>query len=749
MLNLVSELMLAVGVNSFIDPEMATVTICVAAFFGSVCVAMGERLKIPSIALLLVSGVLLGPALLGWVRPELLGPELETVIALAMAIILFEGGLTLDITGFKRAPRAIFFMLTIGVLITWIGAACGAYFLFGLNRDLSLVAGSLLIVTGPTVVSPILRRVGVRERIKQVLYWEGVLVDAIGVFIALLCFQWATLPEGDHAMGPVGMLALRFLVGVGVGFLVGLLVGYALKHEWIAREHVNVSVLATALLSFGVSNLLLHESGILSVIVAGLTINLQHPAQLKQLKRFKLDLTELGLGVVFILLAARLKLSQFAEYGWRLPALLVIVLFVLRPLNVFLSTLRQNFSLPEKLFLSWLAPRGIVAASMASLFTLRLIDKHPEAGLLETGTYAVIATTVLLQGLSAPFVARFLGLKKPEQGTLLVVGQPGLAVPLCTSLRQAGALTLVATDTDADLEFVQKHGIDAMDIDPLNPESAEDPRLGDVEALLCVDPAADAKVWAHWAELHGKLPCFLWLNESSSLAKIQGATGIWEGIPAEESLKSGLADGRLTIDVIESGGDDDARRFGPSFCPLAWVEKGHVRILTKPLDPGRPDGGTAVVLHRRIAHFKGLIEDGVIIDHPNPNFTQVVTALLNAAVQKHPHMPVDKLLEGILEREQTMSTSIGSGVAIPHTYDDSVQRSVCFVANVLHGLPNTAQSEEPSRLVFLLISPTGKAHEHLKGLAAIAELASDQSFLGYLADQNLRTRLLSILRERG
>ncbi len=727
-------------------PERVIASLCAAVFFGALGVTLADRLKVPSIALLLLGGVLLGPQVLGWVQPEMMeeGHLLEVVIAMAVSIILFEGGLTLDITGFQRAPRAIFFMLTVGVAITWLGAALGVYLLFGVERDLALLAGSLLIVTGPTVVSPILRRVGVRERIKQVLYWEGVLVDAVGVFVALLCLQWATLPPQDHEMFPVGYLALRFLVGLFAGFLVGLLLGQALKREWIPREHVNIAVLSTAVLALALSNLILPEAGILSVIVAGLTVSAQKPPQLRELKRFKLELTELSIGTVFILLAARLQLDSFLAYGWRLPALLLVVVLVLRPLNVFFSTLRQNFSTREKLFMGWLAPRGIVAASMAVLFTLKLrqagkLDDDPQ--LLETITYAVIATTVLLQGLSAPWVARKLGLKKSDKGTLLAVGEPVLVGPLARSLRQAGVATLVVNNAPDTGEL---DGLDTVDIDPLNPESADDPRLADVEALLCLVPSREVATWAEWSRHCGSVPCYYWHTGPVEHSR---AKGVWRNLPAPEAVAAGLAEGQYALKPVETGGEEDARRFGRGFFPLVWVDGQHAKLVGDPVAPGTPDGANTIVLYPRIPHFKGLIEDAVIVDEPDPTFSAVVTALLDEVAAKHPRVPVDKLLAGILEREQTMSTAIGHGVAIPHTYEQ-VPRSVCYVANVVHGLPNKAFDAEPVRMIFLLISPEGHAHEHLKGLAAIAQLASDRHFLDYLTEQKLRTRLLSIIRER-
>ncbi|MFT7624639.1 MAG: NhaP-type Na+/H+ or K+/H+ antiporter, partial [Myxococcota bacterium] len=347
-------------------------TLGLAAVAGVTLMSLGSRLGVPSIALLLLGGVGLGPSGLGWVDPEGLGHGLEQVIKMAVAVILFEGGLTLDISGYKKAPVVIGRMLTIGVLITWLGAAAALYAFAGLSPAVSLLGGSLVIVTGPTVVSPLLRRLNVRDRLFHVLYWEGVLIDAVGVFAAILCFEWATATAGY--LWPVADFALRLGLGIGAGGLAGLFLDKLLRSTFIHDEMVNIFVLSFAIFLFGICDAILVESGILAVIVAGLVLGFRKPPRLRSVKRFKLELTELAIGLLFILLSARLDLQRFIEFGDVLLILLAIVMFGLRPINILVSTWGQPFDWREKAFMSWLAPRGIVAASMASLVTLRLTE---------------------------------------------------------------------------------------------------------------------------------------------------------------------------------------------------------------------------------------------------------------------------------------------------------------------------------------------------------------------------------------
>lgn len=730
------------------DAHGPAVTLAISSSAGVFLIALADRLRVPSIALLLLGGILLGPQVLGWIDPTTLGAGLETVVTLAVAIILFEGGLTLDIAGFRREPKVIVRMLTVGVLVTWAGTALAVYGVYpDIGLELALIAGSLVIVTGPTVVSPLLRRIGVQPRLHHILYWEGVLVDAIGVFIAVLCYEWIASSADQPVLGPLGRFASRFMIGAGIGGTVGLVLSSLLRRRWVSRQHTNIFVLAGAMLALGLSNAVLAESGILAVITAGLVLGLRQTPQLKELKRFKLELTEVGIGLLFVLLAAKLDLSMFVAEGGRLLAVLALMLLVLRPINILLSTWGLSFTWRERAFLSWLAPRGIVAASMASLFSLRLEKLgYEQAGFLETLTYAVIGTTVVIQGLSAPTVARLLRLQRRSGATWLLIGETSLVVSLHRQLRQAGARSLIIGESNRGETELTAGRIENLGSDPLDPRAFRDPRVADVEAVLAIsaDAAKNDQICEAWSAVVGPAACYRW-DGNGNRQKAQLGHSIWNDLPGPNALRAGIASGSYALEAVEIGPAPDAQRFGETVRPVLSIDDGHISLVDGDVPS---DASTVIVVRRRIPDLYGLVRDALVVDKPCATFEEVVTALLDLAALTTAELPIKDHLNEILTRERTMPTTMGAGIAIPHVYEDRCLQSKCYVANVAGGLDMVGPDDVPVRLVFLVVSPTGKPQDHLRSLAAIAHLASDNKLIAVLAQQRTRGGLLTLLRER-
>ena len=730
-------------------------TLSTAAAAGVGLIVLAERLSIPSIALLLLGGVLLGPEVLGWVHPDALGHGLETVVALAVAVILFEGGLTLDLIGYRRASQAIKRMLTVGVLITWMGSTLGAYLLLGVSFRLALLAGALVIVTGPTVISPLLRRIGVKDRVHHTLYWEAVLIDAVGVFIAVLCYEWVTPGSGGGVHGPLIAFFLRVLLGGGVGFVGGLALAIILRLDLVSRDHTNIVVLTGAVLLFGICDELMAESGILAVIVAGLTVRVFRPPQLSRLKRFKLELTELGIGLLFILLSARLDVEQFTQMGTSLIALVAVVVFVLRPLNIGVSTWGQSYTLREKVFLSWIAPRGIVAAAMASLFALKLEALGlGNAQVLQTFTFAVIGTTVLLQGFTAGWVARLLRLERPPRNTWMLTGEPTVATALARGLGEAGASAIVVDPAVSDT--VATAGVTAIQGSPLSSELMDDGRLLPVGAVLSISPDAQQnRIVSHsWGDVVGREHCFR-LDDTvpdagDGAPPDEPTEGIvvWRELSDPRDLAHALGRDEVAVSVVEGRGKEDQGRFHQAFAPLFTVGGGMAEVV---VDPERFDsrpGQTIVVLRRRVPGLEGLVRTALVIEEDDADLTFVVRRLLLAAGELDPSLPIDELLRDTVERERSMSTAMGLGVIIPHTYHPGLGRTQCVVANVCCGLSSDTPGGELIHLVFLVLSPGGQAEAHLQSLAAIARLVSDSGFRALLGNAPTAERLLDLIRER-
>ena len=368
---------------------------------GVLFTIIARKLRTSSIAILLLGGILVGPNFLGLIEPEHLGQTgLKAIISIAIGLILFEGGLTLDVKGYRQVSQAIRGVLTRGVLVTWLLGCLIVKLVFweDFSWAFCILAGSLIIVTGPTVIAPLLKRIRVKKGIHSILHWEGVLIDPIGVFIALLCYEWIISSSGEAVSAFVG----RILIGMGYGVAGGIAMALILRRKWIPKESLNIFVLCGALAIFALADWVYEDAGLLAVTVSGLIVGYSGRDSLAGVKAYKAELIDLLIGLLFVLLAARLDLDSFGAYSWELGIIVVVVMFVIRPANIFASTIGSGLTTREKLFLSWIAPRGIVAASMASLFALKLASSGdlkgiPDPIFLETFAYSVIAATVLFR----------------------------------------------------------------------------------------------------------------------------------------------------------------------------------------------------------------------------------------------------------------------------------------------------------------------------------------------------------------
>jgi len=398
---------------------------------------VARHLRVPGIVLLLAAGALLGPDFLGWVRPQELGPALEALVGFAVSIILFEGGLNLDFRSLVKQAKSIRQLVTLGSLVTAIGGTLLPMLVLGWDWRPSVLFGTLVIVTGPTVVTPLLRRMRVHRRVGTVLEAEGVFGDAIGAIVAVVALEVVVSPSGASVAEGMLHLVLRLGSGTVFGILGGLAIGYAFRAERLVPEGLeNIFTLSAVLALFQGSNALFPESGIVAAIFAGLTISNMHIEVLHELREFKEQLTVLMITLLFVLLAADVRLEQLRDLGQLGLLTVALLMFVVRPLNVFIGTAGTDLNLREKLFMSWLAPRGIVAAAVASLFAQSLDDAGIGGGTeLRALIFLVIAVTVTLQGLTGGFIAGLLGLRRAKHTGFVILGANPLARLVGTILR--------------------------------------------------------------------------------------------------------------------------------------------------------------------------------------------------------------------------------------------------------------------------------------------------------------------------
>lgn len=425
------------------------------AFIISFIVAMGIAaqwlswwLKQPAILLLLIAGVVMGPVL-GVLKPdELFGDLLLPAVSLGVAVILFEGSLTLKFSEIRGHGQVVTRLITIGALVSMALTATVAWALNLFSWEVALLFGALVSVTGPTVIVPILRSVRPTKSLSNILRWEGILIDPLGAIAALIIFQFVAL--GPEASGDYLLIGKLFAVGAGIGAAAAFGLAMALRRHVLPDYLRNVITLACVLVVFSVSNELVHESGLLAVTVMGIILANSKDLDTEGILNFKESLTVLLTSVLFIVLAARVPLHSVDLAGWGTALLLLFILFVVRPLSVLVSTLGTSLPWAERAVLSWIAPRGIVAAAVSALFALRLEQAGVEgAESLVQLTFAVIVVTVFVHGMTARPFARWMGVAEPDARGMLIVGGNPVAQAIAQSLSKLDIEVIVA-DTSWD-----------------------------------------------------------------------------------------------------------------------------------------------------------------------------------------------------------------------------------------------------------------------------------------------------------
>ena len=401
---------------------------------------LGWKLRVPSILLLLLFGFLAGPITNILDPDHLFSDLLFPIVSLAVGLILFEGGLSLKFSQIKEIHRAVLNLISIGALITWILSSCAAYWILELGPSLSLLLGAILVVTGPTVIIPLLRHIRPTQRISSVARWEGIVIDPIGATLSVLIFG-ALLIEGWREATDYALLGFfkTIVLGIGVGGIAALLVVLLLRFYWIPDFLHTSFTLMIVVVSFAISNHLQEESGLLTVTVMGIILANQKKANVHHIVVFKETLTVLLISSLFILLAARMKLSDLVHIDVNAFLFVLCILFIIRPLAVFSSTWRTRLNFKERIFLAWLAPRGIIAAAVASIFSLKLEQLGFEkADKIVPITFFVIVATVVIYGLTAKPLANLLHLTDPNPQGLLIMGAHWWCRDLAKKLQSLG-----------------------------------------------------------------------------------------------------------------------------------------------------------------------------------------------------------------------------------------------------------------------------------------------------------------------
>ncbi|MDD4924047.1 MAG: sodium:proton antiporter [Dehalococcoidales bacterium] len=426
--------------------------------------------RLPSILLLIIAGILAGP-IFGLFEPHaLLGELMEPVVSLSVAVILFEGGLNLKISDIKHTTPVVLRLITGGVLITWIIATVGAIFILDMDTRLAVLLGAILVISGPTVIMPLLRYLRPGQNVSAVLKWEGILIDPIGAILALIVLEiiLAGNSTGGAALQTAVILFKSIVFGGALGAL-GAWVMMQLLRRHILPDHLHIAATLGILAGvFLASELIQTNAGLVSAIVMGAIMANQCKADISHIFEFKENLTILLVSFLFIILSAQLDLSSYSGIAWELVVFVVILIIVARPLAVFISARNSKLKIKEKLLLSSIAPRGIVSASIASVFAFRLMaDGYAGGELLTPIIFAVIFGTILASSVIAPLLIKGLKISQMNpQGIVFLGGQMWIR-DIAAILAEKEIKTLIIDGNKANVAYAKRKGLNAVYADAL------------------------------------------------------------------------------------------------------------------------------------------------------------------------------------------------------------------------------------------------------------------------------------------
>jgi len=440
------------------------VALTAVIFLGIAAQWVSWKIKVPAILFLLVIGVVAGPVT-GLLDPDaMFGELLFPMVSLAVAVILFEGSLTLRFKDLSGLSSMIQRLVTVGMLASWGVATLAAHWFVGFGWQLAALFGALVVVTGPTVIIPLLRSVRPKASVATVLRWEGIVIDPIGALLAVLVYEFilTSAMTGEGQWGAIGLVFLEVIgVGVVLGAAGGHLLGVMLRRHWLPDFLINVVVLAFVLTVFTTSNLLAHESGLLAVTVMGIWMANMKNVPLEDVLHFKETLTILFISGLFILLAARIDFATLAQVGFGSLLVFLAIQFVAQPLKVWLSGIGTGMSWQEKLMIAWIGPRGIVAAAISGLFALKLQDVgFVGAESVVPLTFIVIIGTVVFASATARLMATRLGMAEPEARGVLIVGSNDFSRGVAKALKAQGFRAIIADSDYTGIRQARMEGLD-------------------------------------------------------------------------------------------------------------------------------------------------------------------------------------------------------------------------------------------------------------------------------------------------
>ncbi len=437
---------------------------------GICCQWLAWWARLPAILFLLIVGILVGPVFNILDPDALFGKLLFPIASLSVAVILFEGSLTLKFEDIRGHGKTVSNLITIGALITWLIIAYSTHYLIDFPFELAFLFGAVVIVTGPTVIIPMLRTVRPNAKITNVLRWEGIVIDPLGALLAVLVFNFIISGQQHNAISSIVItFGSIIFFGFSMGFLSGWLLGELLRKQLVPQYLRNVLTLISVCAVYVLSDTIEHESGLLAVTIMGMTMANMKDMDIDDVLDFKESISLLLISGLFIILAARIEFYQFIQLGWPALGILAITMLVARPISVFISAIGSDLSFNEKLLISWIGPRGIVAAAVSALFALRLENAgFAEAGLIVPLTFLIIIGTVVIQSATAKFFAKILDVREPPPSGLLIIGAGNVARAIGKELQIHGIKVILTDSTWENISLARMDGLETYYGNPIS-----------------------------------------------------------------------------------------------------------------------------------------------------------------------------------------------------------------------------------------------------------------------------------------
>jgi len=455
---------------------------------GIACQWFAWWVRIPSILFLLTAGIIVGPVL-NLINPDaLFGNLLFPFISLSVAVILFEGSLTLKFEDIRGHGKTVSNLVSTGALITWLIIGYSTYRLLNLPIELAFLFGAIVVVTGPTVIIPMLRIVRPNTKVANVLRWEGIVIDPLGALLAVLVFDFIISGQQNNALGMIFLTFGKIIFsGLIIGFVSGWSIGELLRKQYVPQYLRNIFTLISVFAIFVISEMIESESGLLAVTVMGITMANMKDMDIDNILDFKESLSVLLISALFIILAARIELHELIHVGWPAIILLGIIIFVARPISVFTSSIGSDLTVNEKLMVSWIGPRGIIAAAISSLFALRLEDAgYSEAALIVPLTFVIIIGTVVIQSTTARYIGDFLKVREPLPTGLLIIGAGNVARAIGKELQSHGFKTLLTDSTWENIRLARMEGLETYFGNPVSEHADRNLNLIGLGKLLAM-----------------------------------------------------------------------------------------------------------------------------------------------------------------------------------------------------------------------------------------------------------------------